>query len=106
MKAGKILLTVMLLSGCSVLTDASASESMDSNTVYSTVIENDGSVLKIEKDSMDSFSFMTVNSDVLVFRDGMPSDVSEILPYDRIMCTYTNGTLSVIEILSESSQHH
>ena len=88
-------LLLILLSGCS----AKPEEEMVSDTVYGQVTAIDEYAFTVVRDDNKKEIFVPFDSDVMILDGNDCSSPSDILMNDELMCTYTNGELTVIEII-------
>ena len=88
----------LLLCGCAV----KAAPEIESVTEYSTVTSASGSSIVVQDDDSGSKKSITLNDSIVILKDDQTVSPSDIKPKDHLMCTYTAGQLSVIQVLSGS----
>ncbi len=92
------LLFSLLLCGC----NANAAPAIESDTVYSTVTSASGSNIVVRDDNSGKETDLTLNDTIVILKGDKTASPSDIKPKDHLMCTYTAGQLSVIQVLSGS----
>lgn len=90
-----LFLLLCLLCGCS----SSQEQEMVSDTVYGTVTEINEQAFIIERDDNAKKITIPFDSDVMILNGNNCTTPSDIRINDELMCTYTNGELTVIEII-------
>lgn len=90
-----LFLLFALLAGCA----NSNTEEMVSNTVYGTVKEIGDQSFIIQRDDNKKEFSVPFTSDVMLLDNDICTSLSDIHLNDQLMCTYTNGQLTVIEII-------
>lgn len=94
---------LFMLAGCAASPE---SGQPDSTTEYATVTSAGESAITMSIGSTRCFRTVQIGSDVVILRNQTVISADEIHVQDRLMCTYTNGQLSVIEVLSGNQLTH
>lgn len=90
-----LFLLLAMLSGCS----AGTKEEMVSDTVYGKVTAIDEHAFTVVRDDNKKEIFVPFDSDIMILDGNNCTSPSDIHMNDELMCTYTNGELTVIEII-------
>ncbi len=91
------ILSLLCLAGC--YADVT-SPSYSSTCKYGTVIAMDGNQLSIQMDDASSLQeTIRLSKKIPVIKDTLTIPYKEIAKEDRLLLTYTNGILTVIEVL-------
>lgn len=91
---------LLIPAGCSASAEP---EHMVSMTEYATVTSADHSTITMAIGSSRLFRVIQIGTDVVILRNMDVISADELQVKDTLMCTYTNGQLSVIEVISENT---
>lgn len=90
-----LFLLIALLAGCA----ASQEEEMVSDTIYGTVTSISEDAFTIIRDDNKREFSIPFDSDLMILDGNECTSTGDIKVNDQLMCTYTNGKLTVIEIM-------
>lgn len=96
-------LAVILLTGCACAQAADVQERYTTKSVYGTVTSISGNDLTLQNTQNGQDFTVSLDSSVVIYENDDTIPPSQIQTNDVLLCTYTDGELTVIAVINPAS---
>ncbi|MEE8807398.1 MAG: hypothetical protein SOI44_03145 [Lactimicrobium sp.] len=96
-------LAVLVLAGCASVEAEDEPQSYTTRNVYGTVTAISGNDLTVQSQQDGTDFTVSMDSSLVIYEDNETILPSQIQINDELLCTYTDGELTVIAVIKKAS---